>query len=85
MNAPPRPLPLREVVSARYRVTTKKQITSQWWVLRLDCGHTEKRRVRFPPHGKKGGTVHRNPEHRSKAMASPKRCRCSKCGGQGRD
>jgi hypothetical protein len=55
---------------------------ARWWVLELDCDHTEERSVRYVPraHPQRGGTQHRSADD---VLPAPRRVLCGLCAAHG--
>lgn len=78
--------PLRTVVDPGHprsgRCIGNNRITMQWWELRLECGHTVERPLRFPKQTgrpRRGWQIMHRPRPTSEALPAPKRVRCDSC------
>jgi hypothetical protein len=77
-------LPLRDVEEARLvgGASILSNFKFHWWSLRLSCGHTVERRIRWTPteHPDRGWAAQHHGVSLDRLPAAPKRARCEECG-----
>jgi hypothetical protein len=75
--------PLRAVVEARLRGggSIVAPFKSHWWNLRLECGHTVERRIRWKPvpNPRRGWAAQHHGPSLTRLPDPPKRARCEEC------